>query len=73
MDYLSKCLNLCSTGNNQAAPGAYAYEAFRKIPKIKGFSDILKLIENIGDEGGQTNRKLISMDNLIHTAGKVIG
>jgi hypothetical protein len=48
MDMLSKCLNFCSTGNTPATPGAYAYEAFKKIPTIKGFSDILKIINEIG-------------------------
>lgn len=44
MDFLSVCMKLCSSGSAPATPGSYAYEAFKKVPKINGFADFLKKI-----------------------------
>jgi len=38
---------MCSSGSETVAPGSYAYEAFKKIPIINGFADILKTLEGI--------------------------
>jgi hypothetical protein len=40
---------------------------------IKGFADVFKLIETIHGEGGQTNRKLLDMNNIISIGTKIIG
>jgi hypothetical protein len=37
-------MKLCSSGSAPATPGSYAYEAFKKVPKINGFADFLKKI-----------------------------
>ena len=72
MNFLNKCLNLCSTGSGTVTPGSYAYEGYKKIPVIKGFSDIFKMIRQKGEEGAQSNRKLLDMNTVIDTAKKVI-
>jgi hypothetical protein len=40
---------------------------------IKGFADVFKLIEAMHGEGGQTNRKLLDMNNIISIGTKIIG
>jgi len=45
MDLLSVCMKFCSSGSAPATPGSYAYEAFKKVPKIQGFVNFLKKIE----------------------------
>jgi hypothetical protein len=73
MDFISKCLTFCSSGSAEVTPGSYAYEGFKKIPTIKGFADVFKLIEDLHGEGGQTNRKLLDMNNIINIGTKIVG
>lgn len=73
MDIFYKCLSLCSAADGGVTPGSYAYESFKKIPHIKGLSAVVKTLNNFTGQGGESNRKLTSMEDLINAAGKVIG
>ena len=66
--------NFCSLFSNNAQPGQYAFQAFKKVPALNNFIQAINMLSQLSGvgQGGLINN-IGNINNVINTAGNIFG